>query len=58
MKFTELDKKEALEFISTKRYNTIINGNPSDETKFELWINIIEKYKLNPCEITINDFYK
>ena len=58
MKFEEVTVKEAKQFISYKQYKSIINGTGSDMAKFELYINMVEKYKLNPCEITLPIFYK
>ena len=57
MKFEELSRKEAQEFISRAQYKTIINGIATDATKFDLWIQCIEKYSLHPCEVTLPYFY-
>jgi hypothetical protein len=57
MKFIEIKKEEALNYINDKQYETLIQWTACHDTKYELWINTIEKYGLNPLEITLPVFY-
>ena len=57
MKFKEVTKEEALNYVTEKQYESLEKWTASEDVKFEVWINTINKHGLNPLEITLPVFY-
>lgn len=56
--FEELTMTDALQYISRKEYNKIFDKQATHETKFKLYIQLVENGDIDPIQVNLPTFYK